>query len=221
MNTNPAFLYRAFDKEEYAFQFINNGRFRLGSLENFRKIKDENRQDESEGESRIYIKGELPVFSFNKQEAPPVNLTDIGTVPGFFHSWGKWMNPTYLFCTCGPNVDLNIIRKKYGIYIVKINAPMRFLAEINSSNAVNSKMEFTRTRKCSLEKVCYSKDQIQELDPDPIKETRLNYLQKHPKDSDDYEYRYIIVAKSCANEEVPESHLYFDLNQKLEYVEII
>jgi hypothetical protein len=45
----PPHLYRGFTKEMYAMNFLNEGKFRLGLLEYYRTIEDNNRRDETEG----------------------------------------------------------------------------------------------------------------------------------------------------------------------------
>lgn len=124
----------------------------------------------------------------------------------------------YLLCTSGPDVNLDYVRRKFGDYIIKINDPMKLLSALNNTIPVCSGMEFVG--KCVLEKVFYTKDNISEIDPDSIDAVKLCYLQKPPKFSRECEYRYLITARPCVNND-PEEFIYFDFNRSLDYMELI
>jgi hypothetical protein len=215
MSTKPACLYRAFTEREHAVQF-SNGIIRLGLLSSYKETEDAQRQDESEGESSTYLKRDLPVVTISKHT---MEIIATGSSPGLLHFRGTNINPKYLLCTSGPGVDLNLLRNKFGNHVVKINSPIRLLNDINRVSPISSKMEFIG--KCTLDEVCYSKDQIQDLDPDSTEAVRLSYLQKHPKFSVECEYRYIVMAKPCVKGEKPENHVLFNINRKLDYLELI
>ncbi len=214
MNNEPTFLYRAFQRKEHAILFLE-GNFRLSLLIYYKEIEDKERRDKSEGQSSSYIKRNLLSVTLDKRT---MEVTSTNHTPGLLHLTGAHIDPMYLMCTCGPDAELNYIRKNFGEYVVKINAPKKLLEDINISRPLNSKMEFIR--KCVLERVRYTKDQIQNLDPDSIDAVKLSYLQKPPCFSRDFEYRYIVTAKPCINEE-PETFIWYNLNQKLDYLEII
>jgi len=181
----------------------------------YKNIEDNHRRDITEGESSSYVESMLPTFSFDKKtkEFSPPSHT-----PGLLHIKGSQINPTYLLCTSGPNVDLNHMKRNFGKYIVKINEPLKLLQDINTATTINSKMELTG--KCILCPVSYTKGDIIEINPDSIEAIRLNYLQKPSSCIEDCEYRYIIKIKPCVNSQ-PEEFIYFDLQRELNYLEMI
>jgi hypothetical protein len=60
MTNLPNILYRTFSSEKYAKEFINKVRFRLGLIEQYVKIEDKKRLDQTEGKSCSYVKSTIP-----------------------------------------------------------------------------------------------------------------------------------------------------------------
>lgn len=53
----PPYFYKAFDVEEHAKNFIENGEMRFGSLTSYKKIEDPTRQDKTEGFCQLNLPG--------------------------------------------------------------------------------------------------------------------------------------------------------------------
>jgi len=215
MKEYPVFLYRSFKEKEFAHEFIEHGKFRLGLMSFYRKMEDNCRRDLTEGKSSSYINAILPSVTIDKSTT---NILPLDYSPGLLHLKGVHINPIYLLCTSGPNVDLDYMRRKFGEYIVKINDPFKLLTAFNNAKPICSDMELVG--KCILEKVCYTKDQVLEIDPDSMDAVKLCYLQKPPEFIRDCEYRYLITSKPCVNND-PKDFIYFDFNRRLDYLEMI
>ena len=93
----PSTLLRAFERPEYAEQFIR-GNVRFGRLDSYRQIKD-CRRDEKEGDASLRWSLENPVYCQRSS-----------------------MNPRYILCTSHPDIDKNSI-EKFGAYVVRIQNP--------------------------------------------------------------------------------------------------
>lgn len=189
----PPYLYKGFTEKIHAIEFLKKGKFRLGLLECYKTIEDDNRRDESEGQSLSIVKKYLPDHTL--------------------HLKGKHINPLYLFCTSGPKVDLDYMKTKWP-FIVKINDPKMLKNSINENKPVNTKMEIVS--KCKIEEVKYTKGEIIDIDPDSIEAVRLSYTQKPRSYEDDCEFRYIVTALPPINHE-PDMYLDYDFGYAIDY----
>jgi len=193
MTNLPKILYRAFSSEKYAREFINKGRFRLRLIDQYVTIKDKKRVDQTEGKSSSYI-----------------NSTNAHVV-GFF------VDHLYLLCTSGEEVDLNFLRT-FGSFIVRINDPLALLEDIQKVKPVNTKMEITQ--KCKIEKVLYTKGQVEDFDPDSMEAIKRTFSQKPPSYQNECEYRFIVTTRPLI-EEFLDDFIFYDLNHKIEYLDLI
>jgi hypothetical protein len=192
----PPYLYRAFNERNHAIDFAFRGKFRLGLLDEYKQHEDSARRDETEGESRYFFK--------------------TGTVR--VDAGGSFLSPVYLLCTAGPEVDLEYFKKKFGQYLVKINDPRKLLEDLNAAKPVNSTMELIG--EAELEKVRYTKDEEDSIDPDSDDAVILDYIQKPPSEADDEEYRFVVFAGKPLEGD-PDEYLYYDLDQRLQYIEVL
>lgn len=167
----PSFLYKGFSKENYAIDFLKKGKLRLGLLEYYKTIEDETRRDRSEGKSESIVKKYLPELTLYLK--------------------GKHINPLYLFCTSGPNVDLNYIKANWP-FVVKISDPEKLKNSIDNNKPLNTKMKMTN--RCKIEEIRYTKGEIVEIDPNSIEAVKLSYAQKPRSYEKECEYRYIVTA---------------------------
>jgi hypothetical protein len=212
---HPSFLYRAFRERQHARDFVDYGRFRLGLIEGYKTVEDRGRQDSREGESSSFIETNVSEVEVDKSS---MRVVAVNSVPGRLHLRGRHLNPLYLLCAAGPSVDLTHLRRQFGEWVVRIDAPSRLLLDLHSRDPVNSSMEICGKPK--LERVSYSKDEIGVDYPDSFESTRLCWTQK-PKDFEpDCEYRYIITAKLVIHRS-PDPYLYYDFCTPIAYAEHI
>jgi hypothetical protein len=193
----PKFLYKGFDKEEHAILFIEKGKFRLGLIQYYKNIEDANRRDKSEGRSESIVKKYLPGFT----------LRLVG-----FHG-----NPLYLFCTSGPNVDLDIMKRKWP-YIVKITDPEKLRKSLCEIKPINTKME--TTGRCMLKKVSYTKGEVLDIDPDSSEAVTLTYIQKPMSFEEQCEFRYIVTTLPPLDH-IPELFLKYNIGKKIDYASFV
>lgn len=198
MDNEPDFLYRAFEEEIHAIEFLERGKFRLGLLDVYKTIEEKHRRDQTEGTSNTYIETDFPDI-----------LCELGGVD---------IMPKYLMCTSSSKAEGSYIRENFGKYIVKINEPMIFLNDIFNSRPCNSEMTFVGKPK--FKEVRYSKGQIQNIDPESMEAITLTYTQKPPSFKNDCEYRYIVTALPCIKTK-PEKYINYELNRRLNYLEIV
>jgi len=195
--TIPPYLYKGFRKEKYAIEFLEKGKFRLYLLEYYRIIEDENRRDESEGQSESIVSKYLPDFTLYLK--------------------GSHINPLYPFCTSGPNVDLQYMKAKWP-YVVKISDPKKLKQFLTEKKPVNTKMGIFG--RCRLEKVSYTKREPIDIDPDSFEAVRLTYIQKPRSYENECEFRYIITALPPANHQ-PDKFLEYNFGIKIDYASFI
>ncbi|MHC5083070.1 MAG: hypothetical protein ACYTET_03925 [Planctomycetota bacterium] len=202
----PDFCYKFYKCKKYAVEFIQKGSFRLGSLESYRSIEDNSRQDSSEGTGHIIEKTNAPVYGYS-----PKNPNDViqREVESDVESQVELHNPTYSFCTVLPAGNCDQISKKFGKYIVKINKPLTFAEEIN--NYLNSPSRFL----VEGHKVLYNKGQNLGTILSDDDRIELSYKQKPEDYSQENEFRF--VAIDLASQEY-EEFLKIELNKTLEYL---
>ena len=214
MLPSPTFLYRAFDKDQYAEDFVKLGRFRLGLMDTYKSIEDRSRQDSLEGESSSYVKTNVTEIKISRETNEVIGTE---SVPGRLHVRGTFIEPIYLLCTAGPTVDLTHLRKEFGSWVVRINNPSRFLSELCNAIPTNPNIELG---KCSMEAVSYTKDEDVDIDPDSFEAVRLNWIQK-PRDLCwQCEYRYVVKTRRVVGRE-PDPYLFYDFNAPILYAEIL
>jgi len=133
---------------------------------------------------------------------------------------GAIVNPTYLFCTAGPDVNIDELRR-FGEYIVRINDEYALLQEFNKSQPINSRMILVC--KAILEKVEYSRGEVLDVDPESSGAIKLDYLQKDSRYSWQCEYRYVVQARMINKDSNnnKEEYLEYDFGRRLDYLEII
>ncbi len=189
--TIPPYLYRGFTKEIYAKEFLEKGKFRLGFIEHYRSIEDDNRRDETEGKSESIVKQE-PDFTL--------------------YSRGTWGDPVYLFCTSGPDVDLEYMKTKWP-FVVKITDPEKLKNAIDDNKPLNTKMEVVG--RCEIREVSYDKGELTTVDRNSVKEAIRSYTQKPRSFEEDCEFRYVVKAFTANHE--PDCYLYYNLGYKIDY----
>lgn len=101
---SPPCLYRAFDKLEYADQFIGSGSLLMRHIRSYAIVEDTTRADSKEG-----------LWSWANPDG----------------SGGGYCSPyaAYIFCVSGPTVDLKYL-SRFGKFIVRINEPVQFASDI-------------------------------------------------------------------------------------------
>jgi len=188
----PKFLYKGFSKKKYAIEFIENGKFQLGLIQYYRKTEDDSRRDESEGKSESIVKNYWP----------DLDLRLIGT----------YGNPLYLFCTSGPNVDLNHMKNRWP-YIVKINDPGELKNTLCELKPNNTKME---AMGCMIKKVSYTKGEPINIDPNSFEAVNLTYTQKPRSYWKECEFRYIVTTLPPSNR-TPDTFLKYNIGKRIDY----
>ncbi len=214
MVTSPTFLYRAFEEEQHAEDFVKLGKFRLGLMDTYKSIEDRSRRDRREGMSSSYVKTSVTEVKISRETNEVIGTE---SVPGRLHVRGTFIEPIYLLCTSGPTVDLTRLKKELGSWVVRINNPSCFLSELCNAIPTNPNIELG---KCSMEAVSYTKDEDVDIDPDSFESVGLNWIQK-PRDLDwQCEYRYVVKTRRVVGRE-PDSHLFYDFNAAILYAEIL
>jgi hypothetical protein len=185
----PKFLYKAFDSEEVANNFLMSGRFRLSLLDCYRKIEDPARADADEGEARIDIPNQVLTTIILPSDSSKGGR--IGYTIGTLHRTEASLNKYYLFCVSGPEVSLDYIATRFGRYIVKISQPQIFLEQIRAYAPKELAM------RVELLKVEYTKGILKRSASEarPVG-SLLSVYQKPPKFSAECEYRYILEASN-------------------------
>lgn len=181
----PEFCYRAFNREEYAKQFLDNGSFRLGCRYNYRDIENKARQDPTEG--RGYTK-EPGIVTTLWVSPNPTEKTIWTREQGYQEYNIDLGNAVFLFCTSSPPVNLGHMRKNFGEYIVKIGEPQKLAGDIYDY-FVSTGHKFI----ISGCKVVYNKGQ--KLDRELEKNERLDYSFKQKPESfkPDCEFRIVAI----------------------------
>jgi len=167
----PSTLLRAFDKREYARQFIE-GRLRFGLLEHYKRIED-CRRDRTEGRASLtLVGGSHPSPAYYSLSSP---------------------NPHYIICASHPAVCTCAI-SKFGKFLVCINDPVELLARICEVWKHDDRRSLSSPT--SIWPVLYNKDDRVELASDILYSGCLVYAQKALAYAMEREYRYVLKCRS-------------------------
>src|SRR6266699_6609945 len=118
---SPTFLYRFYDQAEYASYLLRQGRVRIRSVAYYKHVEAAFARDAEEGEGRLRVPGLVPVV-----EVSPVTgeWRDVPAVQGHFHFSTTWMQPTYVFCTSDPSVNITEMTQDRP-HVVRITDPQK------------------------------------------------------------------------------------------------
>jgi hypothetical protein len=180
MDKTPKFLYRFFDKEKYALDFLNHGRARLGTLKYYASIEDASRRDSSEGVAHFKA----------------LHRDDNGDLVNTGDEYWNGGYHTYIFCTSSPDVNLEKAKKQWGHYIVKIKYPNLFLKAVEKAT-----YPFT-VKRSLLKQVSYSKGEEREVDVSYCDEDCLSAWQKPKTFKNECEYRFILITDKYSTSDV-------------------
>ena len=207
----PDFVYKAFPREEYALAFVNEGIFRIGSLNQYKQTEDENRKDATEGQSSYQYETELQQIHYSAAG----EVVGTSTKKGLMNVGGIWGNPTYLFCTSLPCADPAFLRERFGNHLVQINDPRQLIHDMENAlrksdyNLLGNGRVFGRA-------VDYSKGQVLEIDVESATDCELSYTQKSAEYSDEREFRFIAMMEAFPDEDPPE-HIELNLGKQVDY----
>ena len=189
----PEEVYRFFDKEEYAIDFVENGKFRLGSLKTYKANKCASRRDETEG------------HAYNRmiQDKRTRNI------------YLSYAGHAFLLCFSTLDADFYRMKKEIGPYVVKVYSPIALALDIDK--AVNQK---TVNRKYAIfgSKVEYGSGSYIHDKLSPKKSAELSLTQKPIKHKWQSEYRLCLMK---LNPKPISKYKYIDLGGPVEYSEII
>jgi hypothetical protein len=184
----PEFCYRAFDSEEYAKYFLDNGSFLLRCIYYYRSIENKARRDTTEGHGHTKEPGMVTTCWVSPN---PTERTICERKQGHQEHHIEPGNALYLFCMSEPHVNIDHMRKNFGKHIVKINNPRKFAEDIY--DYLFSIGQNVIINGC---KIVYNKGQ--KLDRVLENNTRLDlpFKQKSESFKPDCEFR-IVAIKLC------------------------
>lgn len=185
MREIPSNLIRFFEEEKYAHSFLK-GKIRFGLLDSYKKRED-SRRDKKEGETSIYWNQKAPQVIIDKKTGKIIGECESNqNIQCSVFS----LNPYYLLCTSHPEVDIDLLKKKYGHFIVRINDPLKLLERIKAEWC-NHCLAFEG---CAfIVPVVYNKDEVLEPNPFLLSPPEYTYSQKPSSFMEDQEYRYILM----------------------------
>lgn len=205
-------VFKAFSKIEHAEAFVEEGRFRMGSLKNYRKIEDGERRDGAEGHGHIRV---LEQAHFDANDTGYFDVTGCSVHRGIHTELG---NPIYIFSTSLPEVNLNSLKSKFGQFIVRIDAPKQLAHDM------------TEHLKLRPEKyaggiegrfVSYNRGEIIDMEPDNFQRTSLSYSQKPTKFIGECEFRFVAINMDSLSERKTYEYFEINLGESISYAKVI
>lgn len=219
----PEFCYRAFDCEEYAKQFTDNGSFRLRCRYYYRDIENKARRDPTEGCGHTKEPGMVKQGWISPN---PAEKTIWERVPGYQEHRTELGNAVFLFCTSLSDVNLDHMKENFGRYIVKIDEPKKLSEDIYD-------YFFRIGQKFIIEgcKVVYNKGQKLNRELADNERLDLSYKQRTENFIRDCEFRIIAIklGELCKQEckyldgeiELECQYIEVYLNKRLDYAQLI
>lgn len=167
----PNTLLRFFGQKEYALQFIA-GQIRFGLLDYYRRIEG-SRRDEKEG----------LVSGIWGEEESDKNI----------RYRGRSMNPFYILCTSHPDVQMPMMTKNFGAFVVRISDPPALLERIG---LIWRKHPLAFADNARIARVVYNKDELLKRDPYLNVPSDYSYSQKPKSNRCEQEFRYVLTCSA-------------------------
>jgi hypothetical protein len=185
----PQTLYRCFTKKEYAVQFVEEGKFRVGLLKGYKIIECAARRDPTEGEGVYQRAGRVVAgrFSLDPKEEPVWTEED-----GVQKHHTENLNSIFPFCCSNTSADLEKMKSLFGPYAVKIVSPVSLAIEMDYF--LNGDDGKSGPFLVSGKDVEYNKELLIEDGRTPEELTDLAYTQKPAKFSEEKEFRFCLMA---------------------------
>lgn len=165
----PNTLLRFFTQEEYAVQFIA-GQIRFGLLDYYRHIEGSRRDDKEGLVSGIW-----------GEEESDQNI----------RYRGRSMNPFYILCASHPDVEVPMMTKKFGAFVVRISDPPALLERIG---LIWRKHPLAFADNARIAPVVYNKDELLKRDPYLNVPSDYSYSQKPKSNRCEQEFRYVLTC---------------------------
>jgi hypothetical protein len=186
----PKKLYRFFEKEDYAQQFIN-GKIRIGNIEYYKIIEDKNRKnarrDEEEGKLSYFIDKPAVFHLIDSQTLKTETRISLTEKKRRHSSVG---NPLYLLCTHSIRANKKKMSEDFGKYMVEINNPSGLL-ELLRESWTKHPLNFKGVVK--LEKVRYFKGNlVRKSNYGPP--YKFHYIHKSENYRFQHEYRFVFLC---------------------------
>lgn len=152
---------------------------RFGLLYRYQEIEG-SRRDESEGRVSLFYPGRDYRIHFTSTS----------------------QHPYYILCTCGPDLDVCALARKFGAaFLVRITDSAKLLERIHS---VWSTHEWKDEGRACVVPVEYTKHELFQPDPYFNPPPHLTYCQKPRKFEDEKECRYVIGCRYALRNLLPD-----------------
>lgn len=211
----PEIVYKAFKEEEFALNFINEGIFRIGSLNGYRMTEDASRKDPTEGESFYQFEEDLQQVHYSGDS----ETVRTSNKKGLMNVSGNWGNPTFIFCTSLPSVDVPYLKEKFGEFVVQINAPGQFISDMQEA-ILKTDYPFIGKGFVRGRYVEYSMGEVLTADLEVVDSCELATFQKLPEFSPENEYRFIAMMGAIKPPEVVPEFVELNIGRSLQYVQM-
>ncbi len=206
-------VFRAFKERAYAEAFVEHGRFRMGNLRIYTEIEDENRKDSSEGQGHFQRYGMVTSVDFSRDSVETTTLTQ----PGYVHSHIELLNPKFIFSCSLPSVDIDLLRQRFGPWVVKIKQPRQFADDICAFVETLPYGFSGGVKGCVVQ---YNKGE-KSLHQLTVASVPLSYSQKPAIFSTENEFRFVVIVTGKPSQWLDDDFLPVDLARKLDYVEFL
>ena len=181
----PERIIRCFDREEYALEFCNHGRFRMGANTFYKGIESESRKDKDEGRGDYRYFGRRTTSLVSRDPSIPTEwIEEDGEVEASVENG----SPVYLFC-CTVSDDMNYTTQKFGKFPVEISDP-RQLAHFIDEYIQSQSERFL----IDGQMVQYTRGELLAPGIDQTKACDLSYTQKGSTFREDQEFRYCAIS---------------------------
>ena len=198
-------------------QFVEQGTIRVGVLQTYKSIECAARRDATEGEGLYKLKGPVVSGRFSTNPKIPAKwfLED-----GVQQHHTETTNSIFLLCCANILADINLLKRRFGKYVVKIVSPVALAIEIDHAlNGYDGRSGLFLVEGKDVE---YNKDGLIVDGRTPDLLTDLSYVQKPEEFSEEKEFRFCIIASPSESRGVGQTHLEIDLGSgRMSYAEML
>ena len=185
----PEVVYRGFNREEYAKEFVEHGHFRLGRVNVYQKYEDEKRRDQFEGTGYVRVHDLVTSIRIPKTGNKPTSET---TAPGIVHHRSQLDNHIFVLCC-----SLSPVRaSQFGRHVVRICNPERLAVDMNKYLESLPWKVFGGVEGVIVQ---YTTGDVVASEPSAYEMAQFSYTQKPRCFNRDREFRFVTIQGRKSN----------------------
>jgi hypothetical protein len=209
----PPVLYRSFSKEQYAREFVDEGKLRIRPLEYYRYIEDNERRDATEGNGQCHYSGEVERVALDENG----DVLRVEPTAGEIHLTTSISNIVFIYCcSFPPEGNIDKLPGHFGDHTVEISDPLQFFHDMAEASSQFSELMVANVE---VGEVVYDKGKVLDRKPTTEETFGMSIFQKPSQFSVEHEFRIAIMTGLVEYDR--DGFIDLNIGRSLEYATLI